>query len=249
MVRTAKKPGVPGPSGQRAEQRPGQRPEQRPEQRKKPKFEIVLKCDSRGSAEAVADSIAGLSTPDVAVTVIHSGVGDISKSDVLFAETASRLIVGFQVGVVHSLEKVLREHRVDVRLYQVIYELLADIKAAAGELIPHEPEEQVIGSGTIIALFKSSRKGTIIGCEVREGYFAVGERFRIISAMGPVYQGVIESLHRGDAAVPKALPGQQAGIRIKNFNRAKVGDIVESFRPPPPAKVRAGGPTGRIIRR
>lgn len=233
MVRTAKKPAAPG----------------FPAQRKKPKLEIVLKCDSRGSVEAVTGSIEALSTPDVAVTVIHSGVGDVSKSDVLFAETASRLIIGFQVGVVHSLEKVLREHRVDVRLYEVIYTLLADMKAVAGEMIPHEPEEQVIGSGTIVALFKSSRKGIIIGCEVREGSFAVGERFRIITAMGPVYQGTIESLHKGDAAVQKALPGQQVGIRIKNFNRAKVGDLVESFRPPPPLKVRTGEPTGHIIRK
>lgn len=232
MVKTVKKPAAPLLT-----------------EKKKPKLEIVLKGDSMGSVEAVTKGIASLSTPAVAISIIHSGIGDISKSDVLFAETASRLIIGFQVGVTHSLDKILREHRIEVRLYQVIYRLLEDIKAIADSLVPHEPEEQIIGFGKIIALFKSSRKGIIIGCEVQEGFLAVGERFRIITAMGPVYQGTIESLHRGDVAVQKAVPRQQVGIRIKDFNKAKVGDLVESFRPPPPEKGRTWEPTGQIIRK
>src|SRR5208283_663137 len=174
----------------------------------------------------------------------------ISKSDVLFAETASRLIVGFQTGVMPLLDKVLREHRVEVRLYDVIYNLIDDIKAVAGGLVPQFPEDQIIGSGKIIALFKSSRKGIILGCEVREGFFAIGERFRIVSAMGPVYEGTIESLHIGDTAVKKAVPGQQAGVRIKHFSSANIGDLVESFRPPPSTSVRTTWePTGEIIRK
>jgi translation initiation factor IF-2 len=218
-------------------------------QRKKPKLEIVLKCDAVGSLEAVTNSLAALTVSDVDIRVIHSGIGAISKSDVLFAETASRLIVGFQTGVMPLLDKVLMEHRVEVRLYDVIYNLIDDIKAVAEELVPHFPEDQIIGSGKIIALFKSSRKGIILGCEVREGFFAIGERFRIISAMGPVYEGTIESLHIGDTAVKKAVSGQQAGVRIKHFSSAKIGDLVESFRPPPPASVRTWEPTGQIIRK
>ena len=218
-------------------------------QKKKPKLEIVLKCDAAGSVEAVTSSLTALTVPDVDISVIHSGIGAISKSDILFAETASRLIVGFQTGVMPSLDKVLREHRVEVRLYDVIYNLINDIKAVAGDLVPHFPADQIIGSGKVIALFKSSRKGIILGCEVREGVFAIGERFRVISAMGPVYEGVIESLHIEDTAVRKAVPGQQAGIRIKQFSSAKIGDLVESFRPPPPVKARTWEPTGQIIRK
>ncbi len=220
-----------------------------PPQIKKPKLEIVLKCDSMGSVEAVTGSLDAMTTPDVDIHVIHSGVGDISKSDVLFAETASRLIVGFQVGVMQGMDKVLREHRVEVRLYSVIYKLIADIKEIAGGLVPHAPEERIIGSGKIIALFKSNRKGIIIGCEVQEGAFSVGERFRIISIIGPIYAGTIESLHIGDNEVKKAPQGQQVGIRIKDFNKAKVGDLVESFRPPAPEKVRTWEPAGQIIRK
>ena len=218
-------------------------------QRKKPKLEIVLKCDAVGSTEAVIKGLTSLTVPDVDISVIHSGIGAISKSDVLFAETASRLIVGFQTGVMPLLDKVLREHKVEVRLYDVIYNLLDDIKAIAGALVPRFPEEQIIGSGKVIALFKSSRKGIILGCEVRDGVFAIGERFRVISAMGPVYEGLIESLHIGDTAVKKAVPGQQAGVRIKQFSSAKIGDLVESFRPPPPVKAVAWEPTGQIVRK
>lgn len=219
-----------------------------PPQTKRPKLELVLKCDSVGSVEAVRGSLETLHTPDVDISVIHTGVGDISKSDVLFAETASRLIVGFQVDVMQGMEKVLREHRVEVRLYTIIYKLIADIKEVAGKVIHREPEEQIIGSGKVIALFKSTRKGIIVGCQVQEGSFSVGERFRIISTVGPVYAGTIESLHVGDNAVRKATPGQQVGIRIKDFNQARVGDFVESFRPPPPGRVRAWEPAGQIIR-
>ncbi len=220
-------------------------------QRKKPKLELVLKCDAVGSVEAVTNSLslAALTVPDADITVIHSGIGAITKSDVLFAETASRLIVGFQTGVMPLMDKVLKDHRVDVRLYDVIYNLVDDIKAVARDLAPHFSEDQIIGSGKIIALFKSSRKGIILGCEVREGFFAVGERFRVISAMGPVYEGAIDSLHVGDIAVKKAVQGQQAGIRIKHFSSAKIGDLVESFRPPPPVKARTWEPTGQIIRK
>ena len=217
--------------------------------KKKPILEIVLKCDAVGSVEAVTKSLAAATVPEVNISVVHSGIGAITKSDILFAETASRLIVGFQTDVMQSLEKVLKEHRVEVRLYDVIYNLIDDIKAVARDLVPHFPGDRIIGSGKIIALFKSSRKGIILGCEVLEGVFAVGERFRVISAMGPVYEGAIESLHVGDAAVKKAVPGQQAGIRIKHFNSAGIGDLVESFRSPLPVKARTWEPTGQIIRK
>ncbi len=174
-----------------------------------------------GSVEAVTNSLAALAAPDVDISIIHSSIGSISKSDVLFAETASRLIVGFQVGVMPAMDKVLREHRVEVRLYDVIYKLIDDIKAIAGDLVPHFPEERIIGSGKIIALFKSSRKGIIIGCDVQEGFIAVGERFRIISAMGPVYEGIIESLHIGDTAVQESRSRTAGRHKNKAFQQCE----------------------------
>jgi translation initiation factor IF-2 len=215
----------------------------------KPKFEIVLKADSIGSVEAVTAALSGIALPEVDIRVVRSGVGAVTQSDVLLAETASRLIIGFQVGVIPGLERVLGERRVEVRLYNVIYALSDDIRAIAEGVVPRAAEEEIIGSGKVVALFKSTRKGIIIGCEVRDGHLAVGQHFRIISAMGPVYSGIIESLHIGEKAVQKATPGQQVGIKIKKFNRAKIGDLVESFRTSSSRKVPLWEPGGEIIRR
>jgi translation initiation factor IF-2 len=216
---------------------------------KTPLLEIVLKCDSIGSVEAAVAAISGVSLHGAGITVIGRGIGAVSKSDVLLAGTASGLIAGFQVGTSPGLDKVLGEHRVEVRLYSVIYSLTGDLRKIAESLVQAPPpEEEVTGSGKVIALFKSSRKGIIVGCRVSEGHFAIGQHFRIFSDMGPVYSGTIESLHIGQNAVQKAAPGQEVGIKITGFSRARVGDLVESFRHLPPRKAASWQPSGRILR-
>ena len=215
---------------------------------KRPRLEIVLKADSVGSVEAVVHAVSEIAVPGIEIGVIHSGVGAVTKSDLLLAETAGRLVVGFQVDVVPGMERVLKEHRVEIRRYEVIYRLTGDIQAIAESLVLPIPQEQVIGSAKVIALFKSSRKGIIIGCEVLDGFLALGGRFRIISAMGPVYSGIFESIHIGKITVQRATPGQQVGIKIRDFNKVKIGDLVESFRPSPP-KARIWEPVGQIVRK
>jgi translation initiation factor IF-2 len=216
--------------------------------KKGPVLEIVLKCDSAGSVETVTDAIYRMVVPQVRFAVISSGVGAVSRSDILMAETASRLIVGFQVGPAAGLEKVLRERNVEVRLYDVIYRLTDDLKALAESITAVVPEEEITGSGKVVALFKSGRRDIIIGCEVVSGHIAAGQHFRIISDMGPVYAGIIASLHIGDKEVQKATPGQKAGIKIINFKGAKSGDIVESYKPMPRGKPTAWQPSGRILK-
>ena len=214
-----------------------------------PKLELVLKCDSSGSVEAVTNVISGIVVPDVEVTIIHSGVGYINKSDIMIGETGSRLIVGYEVDVLPGIDELISESGVEVRLYNVIYTLTADIRNIAHSLITADLEENIIGSARVIELFKSSRRGIIAGCEVLDGYLATGKRFRIISAMGPVYSGTIESMHIEKSTVQKVTPGQQAGIKIKDFNRAKIGDIVESYLPSNLKKSPAWQPKSEIIRK
>lgn len=211
------------------------------------KLEIVLKCDSAGSVESIGDTLSKMAFPMVRLSVIHSGIGAVNKTDVIMAETASRLIVAFQVDVLQGVDKEVREHNVEVRIYSVIYNLEEDMRTIAEGLVPPDYQEQVIGSAKVIATFKSTRRGIILGCEIVDGSFAIGQRFRIISAMGPVYSGNIESMHIGENAVQKATRGQQVGIKIKGFSRATIGDLVETFRPTPP-KVRMWQPSGRVIR-
>jgi translation initiation factor IF-2 len=114
-------------------------------------------------------------------------------------------------------------------------------------MLPSVSEEEITGTARIVALFKSTRKGIIIGCEVLDGHLSTGRHFRITSAMGPVYSGTIESMHIEKDTVQKAVQGQQVGIKIEKFNRAKIGDIVESFRRAPTQKTFAWQPKGKII--
>ena len=215
---------------------------------KKPVLAIVLKCDADGSIEAVADALSKISMPEADLAIIHSGIGNIHKSDIQLAETGSRLIAGFQVGVETGMEKLPGECGVEVRLYDVIYKLTEDIEIITKSIIPHIPEEHIVGTARVIAIFKSSRKGIIIGCEVLNGHLAHGQHFRIISAMGPVYSGTIESMQIEKNAIQKALPGQQVGIKIRNFNRARIGDYVESYRAAPLKDFRQWKPRGGIFR-
>lgn len=215
----------------------------------KPRLEIVLKCDSTGSLEAVTEDILRAVRSEVDVSIIYSGVGDINHSDVLMAETGSRLIAGFQVDVLPGLDSELNEHGVEVRLYNVIYTLTSDMEMIAAGMVPSASKEELTGNARIIALFKSCRKGVIIGCEVLEGQLTAGRHFRIISAMGPVYSGVIESMHREENPVQKATPGQKVGIKIKNFNQAKIGDLVEAYRLIYSGKETVWRPKGMVIRK
>jgi len=219
-------------------------------QGERPELEIVLKCDSAGSVEAVTDAILQMRVHEVEISIIHSGIGDINKSDILLAETGSRLIAGFQVGAAPDIEKELREHCVEARLYDVIYKLTDDMRNIAESIAPHPAQEEtIIGNARVIALFKSSRKGIIIGCEVLEGHLAVGQHFRIISAVGPVYSGSIESMHIEKNIVQKASAGQQAGIKIKDFNKIKIGDLVESYRASASKKAPFWQPDGGVVKK
>lgn len=225
----------------------GKSPDSVTSRQRRPKLDIVLKCDSEGSMEAASAAISEISVPGADLGIAHAGLGAVTTSDVFLAETTGRLIVGFQVGVLPGVDKAIREHNVEVRLYDVIYTLANDLEVLAESIVPPVSEEEVTGSARVIALFKSSRKGIITGCEVLEGRLAVGQRFRIISAMGPVYSGTIESLHVGEHAVQTASPGQHVGIKIRKFTGAKVGDIVESYRPG--RRYRTWKPAGGIIQK
>lgn len=199
-----------------------------------PRLEIVLKCGADGSREAIEKVLREKRPERLEVTVIHSGIGDVNKNDVLLAATGSRLVVGFEVGVNPHLEEELHRNGVEVRLYRVIYRLVEDLLALEGSLLEKPAVEQLLGQAKVIALFKGHRHGVILGCELSSGRLAVGERFRVIGAMGPVYEGRIESLHIEKDAVRAAIAPQRVGLGIRDFHRAAVGDLVESFRPGPP---------------
>lgn len=214
------------------------------------KLDIVLKCDSVGTQEAVTALVAKLDVPGVKLNVIHAGVGSVGKSDILMALTGSRLVVGFNVGAMPKLEQLAKEQGVEVRVHRVIYSLTEDMKRIAQSLVPSPntgEEESIVGRAEVIALFKSSQRGIILGCRVVQGMLAVGKRYRIISAMGPVHSGRIESLHIEKKVVQEGKPGQEVGLKISDFNRVHVGDLVESFEIIPSKKSAPWRPSGSIM--
>ncbi len=208
-------------------------------------LDIVLKCDSMGSLEAIAAAISKMKLPEAEIRLIHGGVGTISKQDLLMALSGSKLILGFQVQVAPKLDQWVKEHGVEVRLYNVIYKLFEDLKEIAQRLEQPEPEETVTGKCKVIAVFKA-KKGEVLGCEVEEGAVQVGRNFRVVSAMGPVHSSRIESLQVEKNPVKEARYGQQVGVQVAGYMGAKVGDYIECFETVPP-KRKAWSPEGRIL--
>ncbi|MCE5334021.1 MAG: hypothetical protein LLG06_05480 [Desulfobacteraceae bacterium] len=211
------------------------------------RLDIVLKCDSMGSIEAVGELLSQIQPPGVRLKVIHSGAGTISKQDILMALSGSRLVVGFNVDVAPKLDSWVKDQGVEVRLYDVIYRLAEDLKELMGNMIPPEPVEKTTGKCEIIATFKSD-KGIILGCRVVEGAVQVGRRFRVVSAMGPVHTARIESLQVEKKSVKEARTGQQVGVKVAGFAGGKVGDFIECYEVSAPGKA-AWSPKGGIIRR
>ncbi len=218
-----------------------------PEATGKKKLECILKCDTSGCIEAITSSILSLDLPELDINIIRSGVGAINKSDVFMAETGSRLILGFNVGFMPHIDAMAGERNVEIRIYDVIYRLIEDVETIGRSLIGHDFEEKIIGSAKVIALFKSSRKGIIIGCEVLKGKLALGNQFRVLGALGVVYVGTIKSLHIENDAVREAGKGQQAGLKISDFNKVRIGDLVESFQLSAKPQGRPWEPSGSIF--
>ena len=212
-----------------------------------PTLSLVVKGDTDGCEEAVCTSLMTNTVPGIGLEILHKGVGDINKNDVLTAAEGSHLVIGFNVGVLPRVPELCKELAVEIRLYSVIYQLQKDIAAIAESLLPRPVEEKILGSAKVIALFKSSRKGIILGCQVEEGRLQTGDRFRVIAAMGPIYSGVIESLHIERDAVSKASAGQQAGLKIRDFKTVKIGDSVEAYLIIPPPRQGRWVPSGKIL--
>lgn len=211
-------------------------------------LQIVVKSDSFGTEEAVLASLKNLEQKGPGVEVIHAGIGPVSQSDLFLAMTGSRLVVAFGVEVLPGIERLSREKGVEIRIYQTIYALSDDLTKIASSLVPKEPEEKISGAAKVIALFKSARKGIILGCEVTAGELTLGKDFRIISGPGVVYTGKIESLHIEKDVVERAKKGQQVGVKIADFTRGRLGDLLECFEPIRKRGEAPWNPRGGLVR-
>jgi translation initiation factor IF-2 len=190
---------------------------------------LVIKGDVDGSVEALSDTLEKISTSEVRVRVIHKGVGSINESDVLLAAASSAIVIGFHVRPDIRAREVASKEKVDMRLYEVIYEVESDIKKALEGLLEPEISETISGAAEVKDVFKIPKVGQVAGCIVKEGSIKRGDKVRIIRDGLVAYTGTIFSLKRFKDDAREVTSGLECGIRIEDYNDIKSGDIIEAY--------------------
>jgi len=190
---------------------------------------IIIKGDVDGSVQALADSLEQLGGKEVQVEIIHRGVGAINESDVLLAETAGAVIIGFRVRPQTAARQEAERNDIDIRVYDVIYEAVDEVTAALEGLLTPEKREAVQGTASVREVFRVSKIGTIAGCYVTEGRIDRKGRARVVRDGIVVYDGEIGSLKRFKDDVKEVREGYECGIGVSHFNDVKVGDLIECY--------------------
>ena len=190
---------------------------------------LVIKGDVDGSVQALSDALEQLGTSEVQVEIIHRGVGAINESDVLLAQTAGAVILGFRVRPQTAARQTAEREDVEINVYDVIYEAVDDITAALEGMLSPEKKETVEGTAEVREVFKVSKVGTIAGCYVSEGRIDRKHHARLIRDGIVIYDGEISSLKRFKDDVREVRESFECGIGIANFNDIKVGDVIECY--------------------
>ncbi|AUX74028.1 translation initiation factor IF-2 [Erwinia pyrifoliae] len=190
---------------------------------------IVLKADVQGSVEAISDSLMKLSTDEVKVKIVGSGVGGITETDATLAAASNAILVGFNVRADASARRVIDTESLDLRYYSVIYNLIDEVKAAMSGMLAPEYKQQIIGLAAVRDVFKSPKFGAIAGCMVTEGNIKRHNPIRVLRDNVVIYEGELESLRRFKDDVNEVRNGMECGIGVKNYNDVRVGDMIEVF--------------------
>ena len=191
---------------------------------------IVIKGDVQGSVEAIKKALEGITHPEVKVRVIHASVGGINESDVMLATASNAIVIGFNVRPELKASQIAEKEGVDIRLYNIIYDAIEDVKKALEGLLEPTLKEKILGRAEVRQLFHVSRLGTIAGCYVLDGMMSRScDGIRVIRDNIVVYEGKIGSLKRFKDDIKEAQAGYECGITIENFNDLKIGDILENY--------------------
>ena len=191
---------------------------------------IVIKADVQGSAGAIVDSLEKLSTSAVKLKVIHSSVGAITETDVMLAAASNAIIIGFNVRPEPKATDLSQREGVDIRLYNIIYNAIDDIKSAMEGLLEPTLKERVLGRAEVRQTFHVSKVGTIAGCYVLEGIVTrQADGVRVLRDNVLIYEGKLHSLKRFKDDVREVQAGYECGLGVENFNDIKVGDIIEAY--------------------
>jgi translation initiation factor IF-2 len=191
--------------------------------------QLLIKADVQGSAEALRDALEKLSTEEVNVKVIGSGVGGITESDINLAAASNAFVIGFNTRADGAARNAIKETGVDVRYYSIIYEAIDDVRAAIEGMLSPEVRERIVGLAEVREVFRSPKLGAIAGCMVVDGYVRRNNPIRVLRESVVIFEGELESLRRFKDDVNEVRAGTECGIGVKNYNDVKVGDQIECY--------------------
>jgi translation initiation factor IF-2 len=190
---------------------------------------VLLKADVQGSAEAIRDALTKLSTDEVAVKVIASGVGGITVSDVQLAAASKARIIGFNVRADSGAREALKDTGAEIRYYSIIYEAIDDVKQMMSGMLQPEIKETIVGTAQVREVFRSSKFGVVAGCLVTEGFVRRNNPIRVLRDNVVIFEGALESLRRFKDDVSEVRAGTECGIGVKNYQDVRVNDQIECF--------------------
>jgi translation initiation factor IF-2 len=190
---------------------------------------VLLKTDVQGSAEALRDALNKLSTNEVQVKIIASGVGGITASDVQLAAASKGLVIGFNVRADSGAREAVKETGVEIRYYSIIYEAIDDVKQMMTGMLQPEIKEQILGTAQVRDVFRSSKFGVVAGCLVAEGAVKRNNPIRVLRDSVVIFEGALESLRRFKDEAGEVRAGTECGIGVKNYQDVRVGDQIECY--------------------
>jgi translation initiation factor IF-2 len=193
-------------------------------------FPLVIKGDVQGSIEAILGALEKLGTPEVGARILYAGAGGITESDVTLAEAAGAAIIGFNVRAHKEAREAAERASVEIRYYNIIYDLVDDVKKAMSGMLPPTLRETMLGNATILEVFKVSKVGNVAGCRVTDGTVERGANVRLIRDNVVVHEGKLSQLKRFKDDVREVVAGQECGMAFENYHDMKVGDVIECYR-------------------
>jgi translation initiation factor IF-2 len=192
-------------------------------------FNVIIKGDVQGSIEAISDALNKLSTEDVRLKIIHSSTGAITETDVMLASASNAIIIGFNVRPDARVIEIAQQEGVEIKLYDIIYNVIADVRAAMEGLLEPEYKEVVLGRAEVRETFKVPKVGTVAGCYVTDGKITRNAGLKLVRDSVVVFDGKILSLKRFKDDAKEVMAGFECGISIEGFNDIHVGDIIEAY--------------------
>jgi translation initiation factor IF-2 len=192
-------------------------------------LKLIIKGDVQGSVEAVGASLVKLTTSKVKVTIVHAAVGAITEGDVNLAIASKAIVVGFNVRPAGKSSALAESGGIEIRLYNIIYNAVDDIRAAMEGLLPTTKVEKPLGKAEVRAVFKMSKAGVVAGCYVKEGSVKRGCEARLVRDNNVVWAGKVASLRRIKDDVKEVAEGMECGISLDNFSDVREGDMIEAF--------------------